>query len=126
MIKIAIDLDNTITASRLSIKFFSMLTNLLSTDHHITILTNREPKTEKEIAAELNKLGISYSSIIITADKADYIMQNGIEVFVEDTDEYFIGLPCSVLVFKIREDGNFDYLEKKWIGGKKTVRMIDE
>jgi hypothetical protein len=126
MIKIAIDLDNTINGSALSIKFFSMLTNLLSPEH-ITILTNREPGTEDQIREELNKLGISYSDIVITAEKADYILQNNIEVFFENEDEYFLSLPESVLVFKIREDGNFDFSEKgRWIGSRKTVRMIDE
>ena len=127
MIKIAIDLDNTINGSALSIKFFGVLTNLLCPDHHITILTNREPGTEKEIAEELRKLGISYSDIVITAEKADYILQNGIEVFFENEDEYYLSLPETVLVFKVREDGNFDFGKNgRWVGSRKTVRMIDE
>jgi hypothetical protein len=127
MIKIAIDLDGTINGSALSIKFFSMLTNLLSPEH-ITILTNREPGTEKEIAEELNKLGTSFSSIVITADKTDYIMKNDIEVFFENEDEQFLSLPDTVLVLKIREDGNFDFSDKggRWVGSRKTVRLIDE
>ena len=127
MIKIAIDLDGTINGSALSLKFFSMLTNLLITDHQIVILTNREPGTEDQIREELNKLGISFSSIIITADKADYILQNGIEVFFENEDEQFLSLPDTVLVCKVREDGNFDFgKEGRWIGSKKTTRMIDD
>jgi ribonucleotide monophosphatase NagD (HAD superfamily) len=93
MIKIAIDLDGTINGSALSIKFFSMLTNLLITDHHITILTNRENGTENQIREELNELGIFFSSIKITAEKADYILQNNIEVFFENEDEYYLSLP---------------------------------
>jgi hypothetical protein len=69
-IKIAIDLDHTITASRQSIKFFSILTNLLIPEHTIYVLTNREPGTEKEIEQELLKLGIEFDYIIITAKKA--------------------------------------------------------
>ena len=127
MIKIAIDLDGTINGSALSRKFFGILTNLLITDHHITILTNRQPGTEDQIREELRMLGISYSDIVITAEKADYIMQNNIEVFFEDTDENFLSLPETVLVFKIREDGNFDFgKEGRWIGSKKTTRMIDD
>ena len=44
--------------------------------------------------------------------------------FIEDTDEYFLHLPESVLVFKTREAGNFDFAVKKWIGSKRTVRMV--
>ena len=124
MIKIAIDLDNTINGSALSIKFFSMLTNLLSPEH-ITILTNREPGTEDQIREELNELGISYSDIVITDKKAEYIKENNITIFFENQDEYFLELGEEVVVFKIREDGNFDFAEKKWIGNNKTVKMLD-
>ena len=114
--KIALDLDNTITASQQSIKFFGTLSNLLIPAHHqIIILTNREPGTEQEVSAELNNLNIAYSEIIITAEKSDYIEKHSIEVFFEDTDEYFLSLPENVLVFKIRESGNFDFAEKTWI-----------
>ena len=113
--KIALDLDNTITASQQSIEVFSLLSKLFIKSHEIIILTNREPGSEKEIADELKKLNICYSQIIITAEKADYILKNNIQVFFEDTDNYFLNLPENVLVFKVREAGNFDFMKKKWI-----------
>jgi len=125
-IKIAVDLDNTITASRESVRFFSVLTNLLIAEHRIYIITNRKPNTEQDVAEELDYLGIDYSQIVITDKKADFIRQNNISVFFEDTDEYFQHLPESVLVFKIREEGNFNFTTYKWNGSKKTVEMIDE
>jgi len=124
--KIAIDLDNTITASRNSIEFFSILTNLLIAEHRIYILTNREPNTEQEIADELDYLGIDYSQIVITAQKAQYIKDNKISIYFENEDEYFLELDETVTIFKIREEGNFDFAEKKWLGSKKTTKMIDE
>ena len=126
MIKIAIDLDNTITASKQSIEFFSVLTHLLIAEHRIYIITDRQPNTEQEIAEELDYLGIEYNQIIITHKKAEYIKEHGINIFFENQDEQFLELGEEVVVFKIRESGNFDFSEKKWIGGKKTVRMIDE
>ena len=122
--KIAIDLDNTITASSQSEKFFVLLTKMFSPLHEIIILTNREPDTERVIMAELKELGITYTKIVITAHKDRYIIEHGIDIFFEDTDEYFLSLPESVLVFKVREDGNFDFKEKKWVGSVKTTRMI--
>jgi hypothetical protein len=101
-----------------------MLTDLLMTEH-ITILTSREPGTEKEIAEELRMLGISYSDIVITDKKAEYIKENNITIFFENQDEYFLELGEEVVVFKIREDGNFDFAEKKWIGSNKTTKMVD-
>lgn len=125
-IKIAVDLDNTITASRESVRFFSVLTNLLIAEHRIYIITNRKPNTEQDVAEELDYLGIDYSQIVITDKKADFIRQNNISVFFEDTDEYFLMLPETVTVFKIREPGNFSFAKKKWFGSRKTTIMIDE
>ena len=85
--KIALDLDHTITASRESINFFSVLTTLLRPEHSIIyIITNREKNTEKEIEQELVKLGIKFDHIIITAKKAEYISKEGISIFFENED----------------------------------------
>jgi hypothetical protein len=123
--KIALDLDNTITADKNSVEFFRIITHLLIPEHRIYILTNRETGTEQEIAEELDYLGIEYSEIVITAEKADYITQNNITIFFEDMDEYLLDLPEKVTVFKIREAGNFSFAERKWVGSSKTTKMID-
>ena len=123
--KIAIDLDNTITASEQSIGFFQILTHLLINEHNVYIITNREPNTEQAIAEELDCYDIEYSEIVITGKKAEFIIKEGIEVFFENSDEFFLELPESVVVFKVRECHNFSFSEKKWIGSKKTTKMID-
>ena len=123
MDKIAIDLDS-ITADKNSIEFFEVLTHLLDPEFEIHILINREPNTEQDIANELDYLGIEYSEIVITADKAEYIREQGITIFFENEDEYFLELGEETTVFKIREDGNFDFSEKKWLGNNKTTKMI--
>ena len=87
--KIAIDLDNTLNASRNSIEFFSILTHLLIAEHRIYILTNREPNTEQDIAEELDYLGVEYNEIVITDKKAEYIKEQGITIFFENEDENF-------------------------------------
>ena len=125
MMKIAIDLDNTLNASKTSIEFFSVLTHLLIAEHRIVILTDREPNSEQEIADELDYLGIEYSEIVITSKKAEFIRQQGITIFFENSDEYFLELGEEVVVFKIREDGNFSFAEKKWIGNNHTTKMLD-
>ena len=122
--KIAIDLDNTINANKESIEFFSVMTNLLISKIRIAILTNREPNTEQDIAVELDFLGIQYSEIVITPDKAGYIRKNKIIIFFENTDESFQELTLDeTLVFKIRESGNWE--DGRWIGSNKTTKMID-
>jgi uncharacterized HAD superfamily protein len=114
--KIAIDLDNTITASRESIEFFGILTRLLCQEHKIYILTDGEPETEQLIAEELDDLEIDYSEIIITSNKAQFIKENNINVFYEDTDDYFLELGPEVTVFKVRGETNFSFAAKKWYG----------
>jgi len=123
--KIAIDLDNTITASRDSIEFFRVMSHLLIAEHKIYIITNREPGTEQQVANELNYLGIEYSQIVITSEKAEFIRENGMTILFENQDETFLELGQEVTVFKTREEGNFDFAEKKWLGSKKTTKMIE-
>ncbi len=122
--KIAIDLDNTVTADVNSIKFFRIMSHLLIGEHEIYIITNREPGTEKQIAEELHEHGIEYRQIVITAEKSKFIKENGITIYFEDTDEYFLEIGKEVLVFKIRETGNFDFSAKKWVGSLKTTKII--
>ena len=50
---------------------------------------NREPNTEQDIANELDYLGIEYSEIVITADKAGYIRDNKITIYFENEDFSF-------------------------------------
>ena len=124
--KIGIDLDHCITADKQSIEFFSIMTNLLIAEHRIVILTNREPNSEQEIADELDNLNIDYSQIVITENKAQYIRDNKITIFFENEDESFLELGEEVVVFKIRESGNFSFAEKKWITSKNNSILIDK
>jgi len=124
-LNIGIDVDNTITASKSSIRFFRLLSMLMYDHAEIHIITNREPGSEAAIAQELQYMEIRYHYLKITKNKAEYIRDHNITIFYENTDEYFLELPEDVLVFKIREPGNFSFPEKKWIGSKKTVKMID-
>jgi uncharacterized HAD superfamily protein len=123
--KIGIDLDNTITECP---DFFSLMTNAFSPFAEIFIITNREKsaKSLQEIELELEKMNVFYQKIIITSEKADFIIKNKIDIFFDDTDEYFLELPEKVKVFKIREAGNFDFEAKKWIYGRNTGINIDD
>ena len=107
MIHIALDLDNTITASRESIEFFEILTHLLIPDpeYRIVILTNRVPNSEQEVAEELEYLGIEYSEIVITNQKALYIRDNKITIYFENED--------------------FSFSAEKWIGDKKITKVAN-
>ena len=91
----------------------------------IHIITNREqtPENEVLIRKELDELDIFYHHLVLTAKKAEYILKKGITVYFDDTDEYFLNLPESVTVFKIREPWNFDFENHKWLYNGKTGKL---
>lgn len=126
--KIGIDLDNTINENNTTISFFSFITNAMKGKWEIFIITNRDDseKSRQKTIEELNGHGIYYDKLVITPDKHDYIIENGINVYVDDTDEYYLKLPESIVVFKIREAGNFDFENHKWVYGDKTGINIDD
>ena len=127
-LKIGIDLDNTINDNANTIALFSLLTNALKDKAEIHIITSREnsEKSRQETIEELDKYVIHYDKLTITSDKHSYIIDNGITVFVDDTDETFLNLPENITVLKIREPGNFDFDHHKWIYGNKTGINIDK
>ena len=123
MLKIGIDLDDTITYCK---QFFSMMTNAMQDMVEIHIITNREQAPENEIAIrkELDELGICYHYLAVIDKKAEYLLREGITVFFDDTDEYFLSLPESVTVFKIREPWNFDFEQHKWLYDNNTGKLL--
>ncbi len=126
-INISIDIDGTLNSSDTSKSFFQIITHLLHPDPYvnITILTSREAGTESKIRNELDEMSILYDKIVISDNKQDYISDNDISVVFENEDESFLELGEEVTVFKIREEFNFSFSAKKWIGSKKTTKMID-
>jgi hypothetical protein len=125
MLKIGLDLDNCVNYKP---EFFSVFTQALKQVSEIHIVTHRENSavSRQETETELKELGIFYHHLEITGEKADYILRKKIDVYVDDTDEYFQHLPESVFVLKVREPGNFEFDTSRWIYSKKTGIDIDQ
>ncbi len=121
MLKIGIDLDDCITYAP---KFFSLLTTSMKGKAEIHIVTNREKSSasEENTRRGLERIGIHYDFLKITGEKSKYILEQGIRVYFDDTDEYFLEIPEGVVVFKIRETWNFDWEERKWVYDERTGR----
>ncbi len=124
--KIAIDIDGTINANENSVEFFRALTRSLISQNEIYIISNRNPDSLEDVEEELTLMGIKFTKVILTNHKAQVIKARGITVFYENEDEYFNNLGSDVLVFKVREKGNYNYMSGRWYGSKNTVEMIDE
>ena len=110
--KIGIDLDGTISEYP---EFFKLLSRAMArAGCKIYVVTDRMPGTETAVAHELERYDITYHVIKITAQKAKYILREGISILFDDVDEYFLDLPEEVAVFKIRQKYNFDFGRKRW------------
>ena len=134
-IKIGLDIDGTINSSEKSIKFFSILTNGLKKEAEIYIITYRDKdKFYDETIEELKEMNIHYDHLKFVDShkgKSTFIIENGIDVFMDDTDETFQYLPWEdCFVLKSRDEMNYDFPENfydkgKWIYDDNTGRNID-
>ena len=124
MLKIGLDLDDCITYRP---DFFALFTTAMKTVSEIHIITNREqmPESKENTIEQLKQLGIFYHYLKITGDKAKYILENGISIYFDDTDEYFLNLPETVTIFKVREPWGFDFDDSRWLYSDKTGKNID-
>ncbi|MBW8016181.1 MAG: hypothetical protein FVQ82_08340 [Planctomycetes bacterium] len=120
--KIAVDLDATITAYP---GVFEVLTAAMAkAGCRVYVVTDRIPGSEEQVIRMLEELRISYHDLKITRDKKQFILEEGIDVLFDDTDEYFVELPEHVAVFKVREHYNFDFKQSKWLYTEKTGRKV--
>ncbi|MFQ6035515.1 MAG: hypothetical protein ACE5NM_06670 [Sedimentisphaerales bacterium] len=121
--KIGIDLDGTISEYPEFFRLFSKA--MANAGCKIYIVTDREPRTEDQVKAELKNYGITYHVVKITGDKVSYILGQGIGVLFDDVDHYFVDLPEEVAVFKVRQKYNFDFAEKRWRTANRGPPMPD-
>lgn len=117
---IGIDFDGTIDESP---AFFSILTNLWP--GQVYIITYRDDLSG--IRSDLAKYNIKYTDIVTVnsfPQKAKEIDRLGISVFFDDMDEVLKHIKSNVTVLKIRNEGNFDYDDKRWVYSEDTGRQI--
>jgi hypothetical protein len=111
-IKIAVDLDGTISEYP---EFFSFFTRAMAdAGCRIYVITDRILGTEAQVADELKSYNITYHVLKITSDKATFILDEGISVLFDDMDRYFRALPPDVAVFKVRQKYNFNFEKMIW------------
>lgn len=115
---LGIDIDGTITENPV---FFQVLTN--NWPGIVVIITYRD--NLNSIIEFLNDNFIKYDKIIISQfDKSKAITENDIDVYFDDQDEMIKNIDSKVTVLKIRNEGNFDYNNKKWLYSKDTGKLL--
>ena len=122
--KVAFDIDGVICSEYSTI--FRAITNALksSDDIEIFIISCREKNLIKETKAELEKLQIAYDHLLLTDDKQKVINEKNINLFVDNEIEQFKGVNKNVCCLLIREQMNYDWETDRFLGNKKTIKLI--
>jgi len=121
--KIAIDIDGVICSEYSAI--FSKLTNALKSGKiEIFIISCRGKNLIKETKAELQQLSIAYDHLILADNKQKIIKENNIDLFIDNEIEQFKKVDSSVCCLLIREQMNYDWVTDRFLGNKKTTKMI--
>lgn len=117
---LAIDLDGCCDESPV---FFKTLTSIWPGKVYvITFRSNRD-----KAISDLAKYEIQYDELILVQSfdaKAEVIVQEGISFYFDDQPEMLKNIPANVSVMLFRNEGNFDYNERKWMFSDQTGKQV--
>ena len=120
-ISLGLDLDGVIDENA---AFFAVLTDAWPGD--VFIITYRDDKARAIL--DLAGFGVvKYTDVVLVnsfAEKADVIARLAIDVYIDDQDEVLMHIPSNVTILKMRNGGNYDAEERKWLYSDKTGRQI--
>ncbi|VTS08070.1 hypothetical protein [Tuwongella immobilis] len=123
--KVALDIDGTISEHP---QFFAWLSQQLQqAGHSVLILTFRDPAREAHTRAELTNWGIVFDALVFAESmtaKGPLCGIHGVELLFEDQDECIVNVPERVLVFKIRNGGNFDFDSQQWVSTARLTQLL--
>lgn len=118
--KIAFDLDGTITDA---LEFFSTLSKLWNDD--VYVITYRDNR--RTAVADLKEYDIRYTDVILVnsfEEKAEIVRRLGIGVYFDDMPEMLKHMPEETAVCLFRNEGNFDFEDRRWILSRKTGKIV--
>ena len=117
---LGLDLDGVIEENP---QFFGMLSHVWP--GKVYVITYRDDHAKA--VSDLFHFGIHYDDVILVnsfAEKADVIARLQINVYIDDQDEVLMHVPETVTVLKVRNGGNFDSKDRKWLYSLKTGRQV--
>lgn len=118
--KIGLDIDGTIDEN---IEFFRLLTNAWPGEVHV--LTHRLSADGAE--DQLRRWGIRYTSLSLVPSaeaKFERMIEIGISVMFDDSDEVIQTTPSSITILKPRHADNFDFADGRWLYQSHTGKDI--
>src|SRR4051812_30413243 len=114
--RIGLDLDGLLDERP---DFFSFLTAALRAGgHFVAVLTYRDPESRTKTEEQLAGWGIGFDELHFArslSDKGRLCRELDIDLYFDDQDECVVGVEQRTTVFKIRNGGNFDFEERKWL-----------
>jgi hypothetical protein len=122
---VALDIDGTISEHP---EFFAVIsTALRAAGHRVVVLTFRDPADRVATLTHLTDWGVQFDDLVhapTREDKGRICGQLGIELFFEDEDECIIGVPADVLVCKVRNGGNFNFMTQRWVSTSRLTQLL--
>src|SRR4051794_15775471 len=123
--RIGLDLDGLLDEQP---AFFGFLTAALRAGgYFVAVLTYRDPDSRLRTEAQLAGLGIAYDELHFARslpDKGRLCPELKIDVYFDDQDECLVGVDERTTVFKVRNGGNFDFEERKWLSTARLTRLL--
>jgi hypothetical protein len=123
--RIGLDLDGLLDERP---AFFAFLTAALRTGgHFVAVLTYRGPQGRQRTEATLAGWGIAYDELRFAcslSDKGRLCRELKIDIYFDDQDECIQNVGDATTVFKVRNGGNFDFDEGKWLSTARLTRLL--
>lgn len=119
-VAIGIDLDGCVDEAP---TFFQILSKVWPGE--VFVITYRNDLEKAKRDAE--NFGIQCTEVVMVnsfEQKAEEIAKRNIFVYFDDQDEILMHVPESVNVFNIRNGGNYDFDERKWLYSEVTGRSV--
>lgn len=116
---LGIDLDGCCDESQ----FFQILSHCWLGE--VVVVTFRDDRAKAE--ADLKRYGIRYTDLVLVDSfdkKAEVIAERGIAFYIDDQPEMLKNVPPSVGVLLFRNEGNFDFDDRKWMVSNRTGKLV--
>ena len=104
-------------------QFFQFLSHVWP--GQVVVVTARAD--EQEASEYVAELGIRFDELFATgslAAKPAVVIEQQIEIFLDDQPEALKGMPDSVRTLLVRNDGNYDFDDHRWMLSDKTGKLL--
>lgn len=103
--------------------FFQTLTHVWP--GKVYVITFRDDPVRAK--ADLDRHGVRYDEVILVNSfdrKAEVIVEKGIQTYIDDQPEMLRNIPPHVNVMLMRNEGNYDFSDRRWTLSTQTGKLI--